>query len=190
MIGTQTVSPHRADAVWEGVRRAGASERDFADWIIAAYVTGTLTDARGPTASLAPRNDIDAAIDNLLHADGAGAMSVATMAAVYRRQGEIARAHGLKLVAYEGNLHLNPIPTFAAQQSLVKPFFEAITRSPASARVTEANLAAFAAAGGSLACLYNLSSGPGNGGYFGLVDSGSWNVIEQHLARRAASRPR
>ena len=45
-------------------------------------------------------------------------------------------------------------------------------------------LAAFAAAGGSLACLYNLSSGPGNGGFFGVVESGSWNFIRQRLARQ------
>lgn len=186
LLGTQTVNPRRADAVWDGVRRAGASDGDFAGWIIATYVNGTLTDARGPTIALAARKDVAAAIDNLLNATGPGALSVATMKPIYKQQGDIARAHGLPLIAYEGNLHLNPIPTFAAQQALVKPFFEAITRSPASAAVMEANLAAFSAAGGNLACLYNLSSGPGNGGFFSLVDSGSWPFIEQ---QRAQQRP-
>lgn len=184
VLGAQTATPARADAVWDGVRRSGATDRDFAGWIIATYITGTLTRKLGPTPALAAQGDIAGAIDNLLHASETGAMSVDTMRAVYTRHGEIARAHGLKLMAYEGNLHLNPIPAFADKQQLVKPFFEAITRSPDSAVVMQQNLAAFAAAGGSLACLYNLSSGPGNGGFFGVVDSGSWNFIRQRLARQ------
>lgn len=184
VLGAQTVTPERDSTIWDGARRAGAADGDFAGWIIATYVAGTLTDARGPTMALAGQNDLGKGIDNLLHATGPGAMSVDTMRTIYARQGDIARAHGLPLLAYEGNLHLNPIPTFAAQQALVKPFFEAITRSPASAAVMEANLAAFAAAGGSLACLYNLSSGPGNGGFFGLVDSGSWSFVEKQRARQ------
>lgn len=177
VLGCQTVSPHRAEAVWDGVRRAGATDADFAAWIIAAYVNGTLTDAQGPTLALAAKNDVDGAIDNLLHANGSGAMSVDTMAAVYAQQGTIARAHGLKLLAYESNLHLNVAPAFTAQQALVTPFFMAIVRSPASAKVTAANLAAFAAAGGSLACLYNLSSG-----VFDLLGSGSWDLIKKRAA--------
>lgn len=184
VLGTQTVTPYRADTVWEGVRRSGATDGDFAGWIAAAYISGTLTDPRGPALALASHQDVNAAIDNLMHADGSGALSVDTMRAIYTEQGRIARAHGLKLIAYEGNLHLNPLPNFAAQLNEIKPFFDAITKAPDSAKVMEANLDAFAAAGGTLACLYNLSSGASNGGFFGLVDSGSWGMIRQRLAAR------
>lgn len=182
VLGAQTVTPGRADNVWDGVRRAGGADSDFGGWIIATYVNGTLTNAGGPTLTLAARNDISGAIDNIMHATGSGAFSVDTMRTIYAQQGNIARAHGLPLLAYEGNVHLNPLPNFAPQLNQVTSFFDAITKAPAVAQVTEANLNAFSAAGGSLACLYNLSSGASNGGVFGLVDSGSWGLIQQRLA--------
>lgn len=184
VLGTQTVVPARASGVWDGVARAGAVDRDFAGWIVAAYVSGTLTQAVGPTLGLASRNDVAGGIDNLLHADTPGAMSVATMAKVYAEQGNIAAAHGLRLLAYEANVHLNTLPVFAAQKAQVGAFMQAIVASPASARVLEANLEAFGAAGGDLACLFNLSSAPGDYGDFGLVGSGSWGAIRRRLAGR------
>jgi len=188
VLGAQTVTPGRADNVWDGVRRAGGTDSDFGGWIIATYVNGTLANAGGPTLALAARNDINGAIDNIMHATGSGAFSVDTMSTIYKQQGNIARAHGLPLLAYEGNLHLNPLPNFAPKLNQVTSFFDAITKAPAIAKVTEANLNAFSAAGGSLACLYNLSSGASNGGVFGLVDSGSWGVIQQRLAVQQTAR--
>ena len=187
VLGNQTVVPFRAPPVWDGVKRSGATDRDFAGWIIAAYVSGTLIDPSGPVLALAARNDIAGAIDNLLHSTAPGALSVATAAGFYAEHGRIAAAHGLKLLAYEGNLHLNLIPALDAQKAQARPFLEAVANSPAAATVTEANLNAFAAAGGELACLFNLSSPPSDYGYFGLANSGSWPAIRARLAHRARS---
>ncbi len=182
VLGCQPVVPQGAGQVWDGVRRAGAEDRDFAGWIIAAYVNGTLTGAQATTLALAARNDVAGAIDNIIHSVEPGALSVATMAPVYAAQGKIADAHGLDLMAYEGNMHLNALPVFDAFKPTVVPFFKAIVDSPAAGRVMDANLDAFAAAGGRLACLYNLSGAATEWGDFGLGGSGGWPVIQRRLA--------
>ena len=184
VIGCQTATPERAEQIWDGVKRAGAGDADFAGWIVAAYVAGTLTLAQGPTLDLAARKDVAGAIGNILSSTDPGSMSVAAMARTYARHGEIAREHRLEMIAYEGNLHLNALPVFAAQLPAVKSFFEDVTKSPAAARVMEANLDAFGAAGGRLACLFNLSSAPGGFGAFGLVDSGAWPAVRRRIDAR------
>jgi hypothetical protein len=185
-LGCQTVSPHLSELIWKGVALSGATNRDFADWIIATYVNGTLTQASGPTLALMAANDVSGALDNILNASGQGALSVETMTAIYRAHGAIASTHGLRLAAYEGNLHLNALPSFGPQRDDVTAFFTKIYQDPGSVTVMGANLDAFTAAGGKLACLYNLGSAASPWGIFGLVDTPSWPFLREHLNRPAA----
>jgi len=181
VLGCQTVNPAISEHVWKGVALSGATDRDLSGWIIATYVTGSLTSRDGPTLSLMAANDVEGAIDNILNDSGGRAMSVRTMAPIYAAHGAIASAHGLQLLAYEGNMHLNALPGFGPERDQVIAFFTAVSNHPDSVKVMRANLDAFVAAGGKLACLFNLATAPGGGGVFGLVDKPSWAFIRQHL---------
>jgi hypothetical protein len=186
VLGCQTVVPQASEQVWKGVALSGASPRDFADWIIATYVNGTLTQPNGPTLGFMETGNYSGAITNVLYATGQGAMSVATMKSVYADHGKIATEHGLRLVAYEGNMHLNALPAFGPQRDQVVAFFKAMSEDPESLKVFRANLDAFKAAGGQLACLFNLSTAAAGGGVFGLLDKPAWGYIRKHLERSAA----
>jgi len=186
-LGCQTMVPARAADVWRGVELSGATNRDFSDWIIATYVNGTLTQKPGPTDQLMASNDIAGAIDNIVNSADPKASSVRTMRPIYAAHGAIAASHGLRLTAYEGNLHLNAVPYYASELARAVAFFDAIEKDPGSVAILQANLDAFAAAGGKLACLYNLSSAASGFGNFGLVDKPAWTFIRQHLGQQPAS---
>ena len=181
VLGWQTVTPERSTAVWNAVYATGARDADFGGWIIAAYINGTLTASTGPMLDLAAHGDIDGALDNIQHSTAVGSTSVDVMARIYQAQGDIARAHRLPLMAYEGNFHLNAIPYFASQQNLVVPFVSAIQMDPRAALVMRANLDAFEAAGGEEAVLYNLETPASGGGFFGLYGTGSWSEVQRRI---------
>lgn len=185
VLGWQTAVPERSLAVWDAVKAAGGKDTYFSGWIIATYVSGSLTTATGPTLELAASNDIEGALENLHHSREG--LSVNTMAPIYAAHGAIARTHALPLIAYESNFHLNAVPALAGYQRLVVPFFERVQRAPASQAVTAANIDAFEAAGGSLNVFFNLASSPSGGGFFGIVGTPTFEEARERI--RKADRP-
>lgn len=183
VLGTQPANPNLGKMVWKGVEMSGARNDDFGAWISSFYVTGSLTDVNGPLPALAARNDIAGAIANLLGApsDPPQVLSVRGLSRQYVAQAAIAREHGLRMIGYEGNAHLNVAQFPKEQHKMLVAFVETLLRDPRAAIVTEANLNAWAAAGGQDACMFNMDSPATPAGFFGIHGTPAWDVVQQRI---------
>lgn len=184
-IGCQTAQPAMADKVWAGVKLSGATNADFTDWLIAAYVNGTLTSKAGPTLDLAARGDVDAGIENILHT---GTGSVDAQGKLYAAHKTIAAANFLKLTVYEGNAHLNALPNFAGDTlGTVLGYFKKLTTSEGMAKVMEANLQALEANGVELFHLYGDRQNYTGFGCFGMVGTPAWDKLKEWISAEEES---
>jgi hypothetical protein len=184
--GVQPVLPAQATAWWQGYVESGAQPADMGGWIVTVYINGTLTSATPDVLDIINRGDLDAAFVNLRTA---GNGSVKGLAPFLKQQGDIAKAHGIPLIAYESNLHLNVNGLPDVPKAIA--FMARVQADPRAGDVMSEALDAFEAAGGTLAMMFG-SSGPGQsvGGGFGLTTGLRDNVglpVYQMAVRRTAN---
>ncbi|WP_420141344.1 hypothetical protein [Sphingomonas sp.] len=185
VLGTQPANPRLGAMVWKGVDMSGARNEDFGAWISSFYVTGTLTSTDGPLVDLAARDDIDGAVANLIGTPSDAEnriLSVGGLRKQYAAQAAIAREHGLRLIGYEGNTHLHVSRFPKEVQEQLVAFVDTLMHDPRSAKVMEANLDAWAEAGGEDACIYNMSSPATRNGFFGVYGTASWDLLKKRVA--------
>jgi hypothetical protein len=176
----------RAPLVWGGVAKAGGGDADFSMWIITFYLHGALGGDFNKTVAIVKAQDFDGAINETLHGT---VSSVDWFASVYLpAHVAIAKAHNLKLAAYEGNwLSFYTIPFFADSallkakagitQADVVGFFAKLAVHPRGGEVMTAVLTAMEKAGVVLACAnYDQGLG-GENGFWGLYGTPAWGAM-------------
>lgn len=163
----QLVVPGAMTNVFAGVADSRALDTDFEAVAPATYITGDLTNyGKFPTLAtgLQAANNTDGAHDNM-------------MAALPRWQGyyaawaALAKAHGLKLWAYEGGqYHLNATGGGTTTDALnaLRDFYVAVQSAPRAVDTYAAYAQAWADAGGDMDAVYNLATPPSIGGNFGM----------------------
>jgi hypothetical protein len=85
--------------------------------------------------------------------------------------GAIARQHGLRLVAYEGGLHLNAVQYPAEDQDEIVAFFTRLTADPRMGELYTEMVGNFGAEGGDLLMVFNDAGPPNKFGLWGTLDS-------------------
>lgn len=186
----QLVSAFRMANVFAGVADSGALDSDFEAVAPATYITGDLTNyGKFPTLAtgLQAAINTDGAHDNMMAA-------LPTWQSYYAAWGTLAKAHGLKLWAYEGNFHLNAIGLSSTattdQLNALAAFYESVQASPRAPVTYAAYAAAFAAAGADMDAVFNLTSPPSIGGNFGIkFFPETWAWIKADMAPSVVVEP-
>jgi hypothetical protein len=185
----------RAPLVWAGVAAAGGTDADFSRWIITFYTHGVVGADFDKTVAMVKAQDFDGAIDSALH----GAVSSVDWLASTNlpQHAGIAKAHGLELAAYEGNMSFYAIPTFGNSKLLamntgvtqadVVAFFGKLVAHPRSAEVMTAALNAMEKAGVTLACPYADQGLGGENGFWGLYGTPAWGALMAWNAAKATA---
>jgi len=180
----------RAALVWNGVAKAGGADADFSLWIITFYIHGVM--GAGAAKADFDRNvaiikaqDFDTAFNEVQHGK---VSSVDWLASTnLPAHAAIAKAHGLKLVAYEGQMSFYTIPYFA-DSALIKAnagitkadyiaFFDKLTTDPRAGDVMTAVLKVMEAAGMTLACPYADQGERGENGFWKLYGTPAWDAM-------------
>jgi hypothetical protein len=175
----------RAPLVWAGVAAAGGADADFSRWIITFYTHGAVGGDFAKTVALVKAQDVDGAFNEVLHGK---VSSVDWLASTNLPQHvAIAKAHGLELVAYEGNMSFYAIPFFAdsaliaANAGITKAdvvaFYGKLSTHPRSAEVMTAVLTAMEAAGVTIAYAYADQGLGGENGFWGLHGTPAWDAM-------------
>lgn len=175
----QLVVPSRMANVFAGAKDAGAADTDFAAIGPATYITGDLVDyGKFPTLALGLMSggNIDGAHENMMAA-------LPKWKGYYADWGALAKAHGLKLWAYEGgNFHLNAKPANGDWDKL-RQFFVSVQQAPRAVDTMRAYSQAWADAGADMDALYNLASNSTIDGFFGLKQQPLlWQWVKADMA--------
>jgi len=171
-----------AMADWQtGIAKAGFGSAStlFKEYAIAPYFGGQM----GGAASKADTQIIlgwakggqaglDAAFHELefggsLSADGSMAKVMQNIA----RSGQIAKANGLELVAYEGGLGVSTIRWAAADKPTVQDLFNRMLADPRMGDLYTKEIAAFKAAGGTTFAAFGDTGAPNDFGSWGALNS-------------------
>ena len=165
VLGTQTAYFELSKYVLQGIAKAGGSISQFYGWIATFYIDGGLRAANAKAIDLATRNDVAGAIKAL-------ADDMPRMAGDWKEHGDFAKAHGLALLGYEGNVSwIAHAAKDAATKAMLIDFFARVQRDERMLPIMKSALDAFAAAGAELACGYTLTGNPSEYGYWGMLES-------------------
>jgi hypothetical protein len=198
-IGCFPNGPSAAPLVLAGIAAAGGTDRDFSGWMTTFYTHGDVTADFNKTVAMVKAGDagVATAFDTILHGkissvDWLGATNLAQHAA-------FAKAHGWKLLAYEGNMSFRALPFFA-DSALVREnagitkadvvaFFGKLSAHPRSGEVMTAVLKVLQANGVDIACAYADQGKGGEDGFWGLYGTPAWDALVAWIAANHAEIP-
>jgi hypothetical protein len=198
-IGCFPNGPQLAPLVLAGIAAAGGTDRDFSGWMTTFYTHGDVTGDFDKTVAMVKAGDagVATAFDTILHGkvssvDWLGTVNLPLHAA-------FAKAHGWKLLAYEGNMSFFAIPFFA-DSALVKQnagitkadvvaFFGKLSAHPRSGEVMTAVLKVLQANGVEIACAYADQGGGGENGFWGLYGTPAWDALVAWIAANQVEIP-
>lgn len=143
----------------------------FDSYAITTYFNGSLTDAEHLATVIAwsqmGAEGIDLAFQQMRYADLLeGSWGLENAAFLYEYHAQVAAAHGLRLVAYEGGQHLTS--TMAPQ---LTAFFTALVNDPRMGELYTRNMEMFREAGGTLFEHFSSFGGPSIFGHWGMLDT-------------------
>lgn len=200
----QFVTPFRFASIYSGWQGSGALDSDLSAIGAADYYTGNVNDwgkpiglafltrfeaalAQPATATTAAKPEDTAAMNAVIGDILADVASFQPTWTGYHQQwGGFAKAHGVPYLTYEGaNFHLDTL-YFGATNQRMAAMVARVQMDPRAANIVSAGTDAFRAAGGDTETVYNWSSPPGTGGFFGVLGTPTLAMMQ---ARIAASAP-
>jgi hypothetical protein len=163
--------------VLEGVRLAnvGTIPGLFGEYAITTYF-GLPSDKRNVDTLIGWAQAGPAGLDAALHEIEYGGslksdQSIASMATYAARHQQIAKANGLRLVAYEGGLSLDTARLQPDQQKILGSFYTRMSNDPRMGGIYERMAGAFAAAGGTELVHFRDVDRPSKNGWWPVLDN-------------------
>jgi Ca2+-binding RTX toxin-like protein len=196
VLGTQANYTGLEQSIFTGVAKAGLGTVGdlFSQYAVTTYFGNELD---GPNAADEARvlawarggaAGMDAAFSELEHGDQglSSHLSLDDLASVFSYQANVAAENGMKLVAYEGGVHLTAVYYDPSVQDEIAAFFAKLVADPRMGDLYAKMAAEFSAAGGVELVAFQDTSNPDRYGDWGVLSSVYDDTSPRYAALRAA----